>query len=208
MNDKSALDLVYAAKDPHELADAYAAWAASYDRETAELGYCLPFFITSWLTRYVARGDGPLLDAGCGTGLTGPHLKALGYDAIEGLDLSSDMLRIAGSRGAYSGLKKAELGKQLPWPDAHFRAVFSTGVFTEGHAPASALDEIVRITQLGGHAILTVRDSILESAGFRGKFAELEASGAWRPIEESRPFRAFAVAEPDVWVVAFVFQVI
>ena len=207
MTDKRALDLVYAASTPEELAHAYAAWAASYDRETAELGYCLPFLITSWVPRHVAKGDGPLLDAGCGTGLTGPYLKALGHEAIEGLDLSGDMLRIAESRGAYTALRQAELGKELPWPNGHFRAVFSTGVFTEGHAPATAVDEIARITKPGGHVILTVRDSILETGGFRRKFKELEASGSWRAVEESPPFRAFAIAEPEVLVKAFVFRV-
>lgn len=207
MNQKRALDLVYTASTPEELAQAYAAWAASYDRETAELGYSLPFLIAGWVARYVPKGEGPLLDAGCGTGLTGPCLKALGYDAVEGLDLSADMLRIAQSRGAYTALEQAELGRELPWPDGHFRAVFSTGVFTEGHAPAAALDEIVRITKPGGHVVLTVRDTILEPGGFRRKFADLEASGTWRAIEESPPFRAFAIAEPEVLVRAFVFRV-
>ena len=100
--------------------------------------------------------------------LPGPSLKALGYDDIAGLDLSSDMLAIAGSRGAYSELKQAALGGPLPWPDGHFRAFFSTGVFTIGHAPASGLRELARITRTGGHAIFTVRDQVLESGGFRG----------------------------------------
>ena len=39
----AALDMVYAAKTPDELAAAYAAWAATYDSETASLGYSLPF---------------------------------------------------------------------------------------------------------------------------------------------------------------------
>ena len=206
MTDKPALDLVYAAKNPRELADAYAGWAASYDRETAELGYCLPFLIAAWVSRHVREGEGPLLDAGCGTGLAGPYLKALGYETIEGLDLSADMLRIAESRGAYARLKQAEMGRRLPWTDGYFRAVFSTGVFTEGHAPADAVDELVRITGANGHVILTVRDSILVSGGFLRKFKELETSGKWRKIEESPPFRAFSIAEPEVLVVAFVFR--
>ncbi|TGV73619.1 methyltransferase domain-containing protein, partial [Mesorhizobium sp. M00.F.Ca.ET.158.01.1.1] len=120
------------------LAQAYAAWAATYDSETASLGYLLPFLITAWVARHVPAGEGPLLDAGCGTGLSGPSLKALGYGDIAGLDLSNDMLKIAGSRNAYSELKPAMLGGPLPWPDGHFRAFFSTGVFTISHATASS----------------------------------------------------------------------
>ena len=159
--------MVYAAKSPDELATAYAAWAATYDGETAALGYSLPFLIAAWVARYVPAGEGPLLDAGCGTGLSGPSLKALGYDDIAGLDLSSDMLTIAGSRGAYSELKQAALGGPLPWPDGYFRAFFSTGVFTISHAPASGCTNCRASPVRGGHAIFTVRDQVLDSGGFR-----------------------------------------
>ncbi|BCG77532.1 class I SAM-dependent DNA methyltransferase [Mesorhizobium sp. 113-3-3] len=204
----AALDSVYGADTPETLAQAYAAWAATYDSETASLGYLLPFLITAWVTRYVPAGEGPLLDAGCGTGLSGPSLKALGYSDIAGLDLSDDMLRIAGSRNAYSELKQAMLGGPLPWPDGHFRAFFSTGVFTIGHAPASGLHELVRITKKGGHAIFTVRDQVFESGGFQAVFDELEQAKKWRLVEQSPWFRCYAIAEPDALVKTFVFEVI
>lgn len=204
----AALEAVYSARNPAELSAAYAEWAASYDRETAELGYLLPFLIAAWVARYVPTGEEPLLDAGCGTGLTGPQLKALGYGNIAGLDLSNEMLKIAAGRDSYRDLKQATLGERLPWPDRHFRAFFSTGVFTMGHAPASGLIDLVRITQKGGHAIFTVRDQVFDSGGFRAVFEELRAAGKWRPVEESPWFRCYAVAEPEAQVKTFVFQVL
>ncbi len=204
----AALDAVYTARTPEELADAYAAWAATYDGETASLGYLLPFLIVAWIARHISAGEGPLLDAGCGTGLSGPSLKALGYHDMAGLDLSSDMLKIAGSRGVYRELKEAALGGPLPWPSGHFRAFFATGVFTISHAPASGLYELVRITRKGGHGIFTVRDQVFESGGFRDVFAELERQQKWRPVEESAWFRCYAVAEPDALVKAFVFEML
>ncbi|BCG85020.1 SAM-dependent methyltransferase [Mesorhizobium sp. 113-3-9] len=203
----AALDSVYGADTPESLAQAYAAWAATYDSETASLGYLLPFLITAWVARYVPTGEGPLLDAGCGTGLSGPSLKALGYRDIAGLDLSDDMLKIAGSRNAFSELKQAMLGGPLPWPDGHFRAFFSTGVFTISHAPASGLHDLVRITKKGGHAIFTVRDQVFESGGFQAVFDELERAGKWRLVEQSPWFRCYAIAEPDALVKTFVFEV-
>ncbi|MCA0276072.1 MAG: class I SAM-dependent methyltransferase [Proteobacteria bacterium] len=205
--DRTALDMVYAAETETQLAAAYAAWANGYDMETAALGYCLPFVISAWVARHVPKGEGPLLDAGCGTGLSGPYLGSLGYGEIEGLDLSEEMLELARARGGYGALTRAALGGPLPWADGHFAGVFSTGVFTAGHAPASSLDELTRITRPGGFVIFTVRDVVLEAGGFREKFAGLEAAGKWLPIEESQPFRAFAVAEPEVLVKAFVFRV-
>jgi predicted TPR repeat methyltransferase len=204
----AALDAVYSARDPREVSAAYAAWAATYDRETAELGYLLPFLIPAWVVRYVEPGDGPLLDAGCGTGLSGPQLKALGYDDIAGLDLSEEMLGIAAGRDSYAELKQATLGERLPWPDGHFRAFFSTGVFTMGHAPAAGLRDLVRITKKGGHAIFTVRDQVFDSGGFQAVFDGLEAAGKWRPVEQSPWFRCYAVAEPEAQVRTFVFEVL
>lgn len=204
----AALDAVYTAQTPEELSAAYAAWAATYDSETASLGYLLPFLITAWVARYVPAGEGPLLDAGCGTGLSGPQLKALGYTNLAGLDLSEDMLKIAGSRQSYNDLKQAMLGGPLPWPDGHFRAFFSTGVFTMGHAPASGLFELVRITRKGGHAIFTVRDKVFEAGVFQAVFDELERGRKWRPVEESPWFRCYAVAEPEALVKTFVFEVL
>jgi len=208
LTEPTPLERVYAATTPAELAEAYAAWAAQYDRETAELGYCLPFLIGAWLARHLPAGSGPVLDAGCGTGLSGPCLQSLGYGPLEGLDMSDDMLSIARSRGAYGTLKRATLGEALPWPDNHFAAFISTGVFTAGHAPASGLHELVRIISPGGLAIFTVRDILLDTAGFRALFAELSAAGRWRAREESPPFRAFAIGEPEVLVQAFVFEVL
>ncbi|MEX0343409.1 MAG: class I SAM-dependent methyltransferase [Rhizobiaceae bacterium] len=202
------LEAVYAAATDEELAEAYARWAADYDRQTAEMGYCLPWVIAAWVARHVPKGDGPLLDAGCGTGLSGLALQALGYDQLEGLDLSEEMLAIAGSRNSYNELKPAALGKELPWPDDYFLAFFSTGVFTEGHAPAASLDELVRITRSGGIAILTVRDTVFKANGFAEKFIELERTGKWTPLEESPQFRAFAIAEPELLVQAFVFGIL
>ena len=114
---------------------------------------------------------------------------------------------MACGRGVYRNLIEAALGGRLPIEDGAYAAVYSTGVFTEGHAPASSLDDLARIVRPGGPVIFTVRDSVLEAGGFRPKFAELERSGHWTKVEESPSFRAFAVAEPAVTVKAFVFRI-
>jgi len=202
-----ALNQVYAATSQGELAKAYAAWSNGYDRETAALGYCLPFVIAAWVARHVPVDAGALLDAGCGTGLSGPYLSALGYRAVDGLDVSPDMLAIARGRGGYRNLIEGELGRALPIAGGAYAAVLSTGVFTEGHAPSSSLDELVRIVSPGGAVIFTVRESVIEAGGFRQRFAALTDAGRWTAVEESEPFRAFAVAEPEVTVKAFVFRV-
>jgi SAM-dependent methyltransferase len=205
--ENTALERVYAAGNADELAAAYSAWSSDYDRETAALGYCLPFVICGWVARHVRPGAGPILDAGCGTGLSGPYLRALGYREIDGLDFSAEMLRHARRRNAYRGLIEAALGGPLPIADGAYGAIFSTGVFTAGHAPAESLDELVRITRPGGHLIFTVRDVVFEAGGFGEKIAAITDARLWKPVEKSPPLRAFAIGEPDVLVEAFVFEV-
>ena len=81
------LQRVYNARNKDELADAYGEWARQYDRALLEQGYILLFFITAFVSRYLQKGDSPILDAGVGTGLTGHYLKALGFTGLAGTDM-------------------------------------------------------------------------------------------------------------------------
>ena len=71
----------------------------------------------------------------------------MGYPGLAGVDISEGMLSQARARGVYDDLRNRMLGGPLDYADASFAAVVSIGVFTMGHAPAEALDELVRITR-------------------------------------------------------------
>ena len=202
------LQRVYDAKNDSELARAYSEWSHQYDRDLLEEGYILPFFITAFVARYLPVGSGPILDAGVGTGLSGPYLAALGYTGLSGIDMSEEMLSMARQRGCYTDLKQAVLGEQLPWPSDHFAAFISAGVFTQGHAPASSLDELVRVTRSGGYAIFNIRQSVFEENGFATKLTELENLGLIRPVEISPPFAGFAFGKDDVLGFVHVLEVL
>jgi SAM-dependent methyltransferase len=202
-----ALTRVYSARDAAELEAAYAGWAGRYDADTAAGGYRLAELVTGFVARHVARGDGPILDAGCGTGLTGEALHILGYADLVGIDLSQPMLDLAARRQVYARLERMRLGGSLDFVDAGFAAVVATGVFTLGHAPHSSFDELIRVTRRGGRLVFTVREELFERHGFKERQDELVAQGLWRPLERSAPCRAFTVGEPDVLVRFFVYEV-
>ena len=202
------LQRVYDAKNKEQLADAYGIWARQYDRDLLEQGYILPFYITSFVARYLQKGDGPILDAGVGTGLTGPYLDALGYRGLAGTDMSDEMLEMARLRGCYDDLQNAVLGEKLPWPDDHFAAFISAGVFTTGHAPASSLDELIRITRPGGYAIFNIRQSVFEENGFADKLKAQEEAGLIKPVEVSPPFAGFVYDKDDILGFIHVLQVV
>lgn len=178
------LGAVYDATDPKDVAALYDGWAVSYDDEMAKAGYRHPSIGLALLARHAPRGTGPVLDAGCGTGLLGDWLRILGFDPIEGLDLSKGMLDVARAKGCYSRLHNLALGGPLPFDDGAYAAVISTGVFTTGHVGQEALPELVRITSHGGPIVLTVKTT-LWTGGFE---SALRSTPGLKLIEVTEPY--------------------
>lgn len=181
------LGQVYAAAAPEDIARAYDAWADTYDAEMAANGYRHPAICLALLSRHLAPGPGPILDAGCGTGLMGDWLEILGYPVVEGLDLSEGMLARARAKGRYGALHRLALGGPLPFADGAFAGVVSTGVFTTGHVGAEALPELIRATRAGGLLSITVKDTVWDT-GFRAAVEALVAAGTLAIAEITPPY--------------------
>ena len=210
MKDKVDMDSManaFDAEDTETLAATYKEWATTYDAENAAAGFRLPALATGFFARYVPITDRSILDAGCGTGLAGDNLHILGYRNLIGIDLSTEMLEYAKALGIYSRLERMVLGEHLDFSDGSFAATISTGVFTEGHAPSSSFDELIRATEPGGHLVFNVRDDIYEHHGFREKQESLEQERRWHLVERSDRFRPFTIKEPNVIARLFVYQV-
>lgn len=186
----------------------YDQWSESYDADTAAGGYRLPFLIAGFVARYIPSTEAEILDAGAGTGLGGESLAVLGYRHVTGIDLSQDMLEQAGKTKAYRELLQMKLGGALAFEDQQFECVISTGVFTEGHAPASSFDDLLRVTRAGGYIIFTVRDDIYRDKGFKEKQDTLAAHGKWKLVEQTGAVRAYTIGEPHLRVFFFVYQVV
>lgn len=201
------LDKVYNAQDKEELAAGYDAWAQEYDRDVTSVGYMIPAATNGFVARYTQPGDGPLLDAGAGTGLMGEMLQLLGYKDIVAFDLSSGMLEQARKKQVYRELHQMALGEPLDFPSDTFAATIASGVFTVGHAPADGLDELVRVTRPGGHIIFSIRvDTDLEQR-IRAKQDELERAGRWKLVETTAIYQSMPLGEPEVRNQTFVYQV-
>lgn len=181
---------VYGAESNAELKEKYDAWAANYDRDVESVRYSLPTVAAGLFGRYVAPDAGEILDAGCGTGLLGEPLSLLGYRALVGVDLSPEMLARAEGRGVYRELHAMDLGARLDLADDRFAAATALGVLMPGHAPPTALDELLRVTRPGGHLIFTVSRPAYEDCGFRERMAEIDAQGRWEALETTPSFRA------------------
>ncbi len=189
---------VYSSSTNQELEERYDQWAAEYDKDLAEeFIWTAPQTAADLFAKHVPAGA-RVLDAGAGTGLVGECLANLGYRDLYAMDLSLGMLEEARGKSLYQEFHQMTLGEELGFDTSSFDSVISVGVFTTGHAPAHAFDELVRITKPGGFIVFSLRVDLYEEGGFKEYQAGLEDAGKWKLADLSEPYYPLPKGEPDV----------
>jgi len=207
MEKTDRLKWLTSARDKQELTEKYDNWAKDYDAELQrDFQYIGPQRTAEFLARHVPR-EAKVLDAGAGTGLAGEALARMGYQNLVAMDLSEGMLTEARKKNVYSEFHQMAMGEPLDFATDSFDAVVSTGVLTVAHAPASSLDELIRVTKPGGYIAFTLRPDVYEGCGFKEKQAALEAEGKWKLAEVSERFQALPKGEPDLYHYVYVYEV-
>ncbi len=179
----------YSAKSPEEVSGCYDKWAEEYETPMKNVGYLHPAMVAAMMTRHLPSGAGPILDAGAGTGIMAEILIALGYPEVFGFDGSKSMLDAAAAKKVYVELRQMYLGQPLDYPDNRFASAVAAGVFTQGHAPLTGLDELIRVVRPGGHVIFSVARTYLDGP-FQEKRDDLEGRGSWRFVDASEPYNS------------------
>lgn len=167
------LNGAYALRGPEDCLRLYAGWADSYDTDfAAGMEYLLPAHVAAaWVEG--ADGGGPVLDVGAGTGLLAIALRTLGYaDAIDGVDLSAEMLARAAGKGVYRTLHQGDVTRPLALPPG-YGGVVSSGTFTHGHVGPEALPPLLTLAAPGALFALSVNAAIWDRLGFAAAFAAL-----------------------------------
>lgn len=167
----------------------YEEWSASYDTEIAENGYATPGRCAAALARFAADPSQPVLDYGCGTGLSGLALRMAGFTTIDGLDVSPPMIRQAEAR---TGVYRQTVLGSLPDPLASVTGAYANaaavGVISTGHAPPATVDALLAMLPPGGCLVLSLNDHALAVPEFPSKVEEVVASGlADCPFREHGP---------------------
>ncbi len=168
------LNAAYALETPEDNRKLYANWAQGYDAGFAkDMDYRLPQLVAMILAE-VYHGGGPILDVGAGTGLVAQHFPLGGAFAMDALDISPDMLKVAAEKALYRDTIVADMTLPLAIEDASYGAIVSSGTFTHGHVGPDALDELLRIAQSGATFVMSINAEHFEARGFAAKFALLE----------------------------------
>ncbi len=199
---------VYNAKSDEQSVHAYDRWARQYEQDVLSWGARFPFVAAAVFARFVGRDDGPVLDAGCGTGLQGELLHLSGYSDIVGIDMSEGMLNVARSKGFYSGLYRMTLGQVLDFADDAFANAITTGAITPGHAPPHSFLEIIRVIRSRGKIIVNIRTDDDVDPAYPAALREYEKAGLWRKIYASEEYPAMPTGEPDILTTAYAYQVL
>jgi predicted TPR repeat methyltransferase len=195
--------------DPREVMQQYDEFAPIYDETLlSKWGYRAPAVAARLLARHVPLRS-TVLDAGCGTGLTGSELHRVGFDAVYGGDISTSSLQIAASKGVYRSLVRADLLKPLPFLSDTFDAAICVGVLSYISGDG-LLRELCRVTRKGGAILLSHRTDLIATRSFSDLLRRLEADGLWAPLARSREL-PYLPGHPDfgekIQVQYFVFSI-
>lgn len=188
----------------HSVDDArrhYDDWAASYDADVSENEYVTPARCAAALARFVPDLGAPVLDIGCGTGLSGRALREAGFSTIDGTDLSPEMLeRAKALGGVYRSLFPGDLTEPLPVAAGAYAHMAAVGVINPGHAPPETVDAVLALLPTAGCFVFSLNDLALAEAGFPAKIDEVAAGGTADCV-----FRAHGPHLPGIGLEATVF---
>lgn len=132
-------------------------FAASFDAKLEHLQYRAPQLIGEALEAACDQAAGALdvLDAGCGTGLCGPIVRAYARE-LTGVDLSAGMLQRARQRSVYDHVHKAELTDYLSSHRNQWDVVLSADTLCYFGDLADVLDAAYAALRPGGWLLFTV----------------------------------------------------
>ena len=161
MTDKEISESLWSPHTSEETKEIYAKWAESYEADVAEWGYATPPRLALALRQCGANIEKPILDFGCGTGLSGMALKAVGFQVIDGTDISPEMLKRAEEKPAYRQVWKGVAGSMGHIKRGDYPAIAATGVVSLGAAPPETLDMLVDAIGPGGLLAFSFNDATL-----------------------------------------------
>lgn len=207
-SDNPALAKVYAAKTDQDRSEAYDEWAERYDTDVTNFGIRLPYVAAAVFARHIDIGSGPILDAGCGTGMHTDPLALMGYGPFTGIDISNGMLENAKKRHIYSELRQMALGGKLDFEDNSFEHSYCIGTLAPGHAPPESLNDLIRVTCPGGLVIFSTHAHINEATQpFHDARHRLTQQSRWTHVFETPPFISMPGGDSAIKHAVYVYQV-
>lgn len=200
MNDKY-LKNVYGLGSPTETRDHYKKWASSYDDEVGNQGYATPKRVAEALWSIKPDTDLPILDYGCGTGLSGAALSEVGYRMIDGMDPTPEMLQGAEAKGVYRKLTGFEITDPNPLEAEGYPAITAIGVIGTGAAPPETFDMLMNALPKHGLLAFSFNDLTLSDHSYISRLGDwLDMGHARLLFRENGPHLQGMDMKSDVYI--------
>ncbi|MCB0982474.1 MAG: class I SAM-dependent methyltransferase [Acidimicrobiaceae bacterium] len=186
MTPDELLAAAYALDGPDANRALYAQWAATYDSGfIVDSGYQYHEQVAEVFANFGLDGvgaDEAVVDIGCGTGLAGQALRRATSVAVDGIDISPEMLAQAAAKRhdgvpVYRTLIEADLTAPLAIPAGTYAGAISVGTFTHGHVGPQALAHVLALLRPGGRAAIGINAAHFASAGFGPALGRLVSDG-------------------------------
>ena len=155
----------------------YADWADTYESDVATYGYGTPGRIAALLASHLADPTTPILDFGCGTGLSGLAMADAGLKVIDGSDISDEMRAKAEAKGVYRRVFPGTPGKMPEAAVGTYGAIAAVGVVSLGAAPAETLAPLLDLLAPGGFLAFSYNDATLREASYMEALTAVQLDG-------------------------------
>lgn len=148
------------------LREMFNAFAGSFDQVLDQLDYRAPRLIAEAIDSLypTPAANLQILDAGCGTGLCGVHLKPHAR-TLTGVDLSPEMLSKARGRGIYDAVTETELTAYMNARRNAFDLIVCADTLCYFGDIEPPLKAAVRALRSGGHMMFTLERIVSHKPG-------------------------------------------
>ena len=175
---------VYDLETAAETQELYNEWAATYEADVTDNGYETPGRCASALASFMDDRSKPILDFGCGTGLSGTALAAAGFTAMDGADINGAMLDLARAKSIYRELLLTSIENPLPPQVNAYSAVCAIGSIGIGAAPAPVLGQLLSAMAPSSLLVFSLNDHTLEHPVYADTLSSFVGAGSCEIVLE------------------------
>lgn len=205
MTNKTEDTDLWSARSAEDTQKIYADWATTYEDDLTALSYATPDRVAQALIAQFPDLEAPVLDFGCGTGLSGVALRKVGFDQVDGTDISPQMLERAATKTFEDAplYRRTWLGQigQIDITPGDYPIIVATGVVSLGAAPPEMLDTLLAALATGGLLAFSYNDPTLKNEQYIKTLEDvLEAEKAEVLFREHGPHLNAQVTGSDVIV--------
>ena len=116
--------------------------------------------------------------------MSGQALQSVGYQNIDGIDFSEEMLDYAREKQTYRNLWQEDLNALAEIKTAPYEAIFAAGIISPSHAKAETIALGLSALQPSGIMVFSFNDHALKDNIYMAKISEVKKNKNITVLEE------------------------